>query len=165
MPDKITSDSYLPRQILESRVKEYILQHEEVRIGDLVSKFGSSYRRINKCLGRAGICLLPRRWYSETRVLREYNKGLSVKEISDKLQTGLSYVYVVLTRLEKDFKGRASGKKKKSYSVRDKLLKKGYSQSEVARREGGGIGRAAIYEYLERNPKVREEWEEKRGKK
>jgi len=185
--------------LLESRIKHYILKHKEVRQQDLIRDLKSSQRSVKKCLEKAGICLLPKIWHTENRVLREYNQGANAGDISEKLGLHQEYTQKIIRGLPLSYclkryilehkevgieslmrETHSSSKEikqaldkagislwpkerrgvKKNFSRRDELLRKGYSQTWVGNTEE--VGRAAIYKYLERNPKIRKEWEEKR---
>jgi hypothetical protein len=188
-----------------SMIKDYLFSHNEVRMGDLVEYTGYSYSIVKDCLDKAGICLMPKRWHTENKILQEFNHGFGIEEIGKNLSLDSQYVFSILAdlgkipryHLERKFlaayeqghhtcralgsylgisESKAYSLKKKfglppektgprsgSYTIRNSLLRQGLFQSEVGRAEG--LSRVTICEYLNRNPRLRKEWEAARKKR
>jgi predicted transcriptional regulator len=87
--------------LLESRVKDYLLCHSEVSKTSLINDLGSSHEKVDACLDSAGVCLMPKRWHNENKVLREYNHGSGIEDIHEKLGMSTRYVSSVLSRFGK----------------------------------------------------------------
>jgi len=193
---------------LEEKIKNYILNNKEVSQQLLIKHLKSNYAAVKKSLEDMRICLLPKSWHTENKVLKAYNSGLSTKEIGEELNLAREYVRSVLSKLSECYQNRRNieiyskeevlesynrgnhtlkelatdlnvsksaasrlkikfglpperkGLKKKDYPIRDRILRLGYSQPMVAEIEG--VTRSAIYEYLEKKPKIRKAWEKAR---
>ncbi|OGJ15546.1 hypothetical protein A3K73_05145 [Candidatus Pacearchaeota archaeon RBG_13_36_9] len=143
-------------------LKAYNLGLSYEEIGE---KLGMGKVYVNQILNRLGKHCRTRtglELYSEEKVLESYNRGNhTFRELADDLNISKHMVKKLKIKygLPLFGMGRRKGRKKICL-LRDRLLKLGYSQTMVAEIEG--VTRFAIYEYLNRNPKIREVWEKAR---
>ena len=141
--------------------REYILSGREVSVDELCGHFGCSYSTMCNVLEEEGICLLPKSYHNENRVLWAYRDGYRMTQEVGKV-AGLSskYAWALMKKLglERVGVGRPAGTG--GIKKRDNLVLSG-DDSVIGVSEKEGVSRSAICGYINRRG-LREKYREAR---
>ncbi len=162
------SMGYEPKisQELEAKIgslKRAILEKGAASIKELAKITGVTESYTYKLLRPAGICMMPKTWHNENRVLKIYEGGKKLEELADATDLSKSQVRSSLKRLKLPYrkKGRPKGNGKGTtrVSLRDELIARAVSGHQIAKLEGKKP--QGIYEYMHLTNQ-HEAWKEKR---